>query len=125
MNPPTLSLLAMSLNAPVDIKHRASQDFSNNKLTSSQFVQCLASPRYLNNLAVQKYFENPAFVAYLNYLQNWSHPPYTKFLNYPGPTLKNLELLQQERFRKDILDGNFVARLEQEVYEKGLKGPGS
>jgi mediator of RNA polymerase II transcription subunit 31 len=99
--------------------------FPNNKLTLFQFVQCLASPRYLNHLAVQKYFENPAFVAYLNYLQYWSHPPYTKFLNYPGPTLKNLELLQQERFRKDIMDGNFVATLEQEVYEKGLKGPGS
>jgi mediator of RNA polymerase II transcription subunit 31 len=72
-----------------------------------------------------KYFEDPAFVAYLNYLQYWSLPPYTKYLNYPGPTLRNLELLQQERFRQDILSPDVVGRLFTEGLEKGMKGPPS
>ena len=33
---------------------------------------------------------------------------------YPGPTLKALELLQQEQFRKDILRPDVVERLATE-----------
>ncbi|CZS98599.1 hypothetical protein WAI453_001954 [Rhynchosporium graminicola] len=90
-----------------------------------EFVQALASPFYLNHLASQKYLEDPAFIAYISYLQYWQHPPYAKFLNYPGPTLKNLELLQQERFRADILSPEIVAKLFEEGVKKGLEGPGS
>lgn len=32
-------------------------------------------------------------------------------MTYPGPTLKALELLQQERFRKDVLSPETVGRL--------------
>ena len=35
---------------------------------------------------------------------------------YPGPTLRALELLQQEQFRKDILIPETVNRM----YEEGL-----
>ncbi|KAG0651659.1 Mediator complex subunit 31 [Hyphodiscus hymeniophilus] len=79
-----------------------------------EFVQSLASPSYLNHLAVHKYFEQPGFVEYLRYLQYWTRPPYLKYLQYPGPTLKNLELLQQARFRTEILDINVVASLAEE-----------
>jgi mediator of RNA polymerase II transcription subunit 31 len=57
---------------------------------------------------------HPPFIAYLNYLMYFSQPPYTKYLNYPGPTLKNLELLQSERFRKEVLSPEVVARLAEE-----------
>lgn len=90
-------------------------------LTILQFVQSLASPYYLNHLAVHKYFEQPAFVEYLRYLQYWSHPPYLKYLQYPGPTLKNLELLQQERFRTQILDVNVVATLAREGVKASIE----
>ncbi|TAQ84656.1 hypothetical protein B7494_g7031 [Chlorociboria aeruginascens] len=86
-----------------------------------EFVQSLASPLYLNHLAVMKYFESPSFVEYLKYLQYFSQPPYSKFLMYPGPTLKNLELLQQERFRQDILSPDVVARLIEEGIKKGTE----
>ncbi|RDW92570.1 hypothetical protein BP5796_01964 [Coleophoma crateriformis] len=79
-----------------------------------EFVQSLASPYYLNHLAMQKYLESPPFIAYLKYLQYFASPPYTKFLNFPGPTLKNLELLQQERFRKDILSLQVVQAMVEE-----------
>ncbi|KAI1485530.1 mediator of RNA polymerase II transcription subunit 31 [Biscogniauxia mediterranea] len=79
-----------------------------------EFVQALANPYYLNHLASQKLLNEPAFVAYLAYLRYWSRPPYVKYLNYPGPTLKNLELLQEEKFRQDIISPELVQALAAE-----------
>ncbi|KAJ8127284.1 hypothetical protein O1611_g6350 [Lasiodiplodia mahajangana] len=79
-----------------------------------QFVQSLANPFYLNHLASLKLLNDPAFIAYLAYLQYWSRPPYIKYLNYPGPTLKHLELLQEERFRQDIISPELVQALAAE-----------
>ncbi|KAF2963408.1 hypothetical protein GQX73_g10163 [Xylaria multiplex] len=79
-----------------------------------EFVQSLANPFYLNHLASQKLLNDPAFVAYLAYLQYWSRPPYIKYLNYPGPTLKHLELLQEERFRQDIISPELAQALAAE-----------
>ncbi|KAM7205283.1 mediator of RNA polymerase II transcription subunit-like protein [Rhypophila sp. PSN 637] len=79
-----------------------------------EFVQSLANPQYLNHLASRKYLSEPAFVNYLAYLQYWTRPPYLKYLTYPGPTLKHLELLQQERFRQDIINPELVNRLVEE-----------
>ncbi|KAK8061402.1 hypothetical protein PG994_007768 [Apiospora phragmitis] len=76
-----------------------------------QFVQSLANPFYLNYLASQKLLSEPTFVAYLDYLQYWNKPPYLKFLTYPGPTLKHLELLQQEKFREEIISPELVQHL--------------
>lgn len=86
-------------------------------LSRPQFVQALANPQYLNHLASQKLLVQPPFIAYLAYLQYWNKPPYVKYLTYPGPTLRHLELLQQERFRQDILSPDLVQRL----MEEGLK----
>ncbi|KAI1881726.1 hypothetical protein JX265_000552 [Neoarthrinium moseri] len=79
-----------------------------------EFVQSLANPFYLNHLASQKLLSEPAFVEYLKYLQYWSKPPYLKYLTYPGPTLKHLELLQQERFRQEIISPELVHLLAAE-----------
>ncbi|GKU12098.1 unnamed protein product [Fusarium langsethiae] len=82
-----------------------------------EFVQSLANPAYLNHLASQKLLNQPAFVAYLAYLQYWSKPPYLKYLTYPGPTLRHLELLQQETFRQQIISPDVVRAL----IEEGMK----
>ncbi|EOA90106.1 Mediator of RNA polymerase II transcription subunit 31 [Exserohilum turcicum] len=76
-----------------------------------EFVQCLANPVYLNFLAQQKTLDRPDFVAYLAYLQYFQQPQYARFLHHPGPTLRALQLLQQERFRQDILAPGLVDRL--------------
>jgi mediator of RNA polymerase II transcription subunit 31 len=94
-------------------------------LTVPQFVQSLANPPYLQHLASLKFLENPAFIAYLAYLQYWQHPPYSQYLMYPGPTLKNLELLQQERFRTDILSPDTVMRLMEEGAKSAAEWPSS
>ncbi|KAF2850159.1 mediator of RNA polymerase II transcription subunit 31 [Plenodomus tracheiphilus IPT5] len=85
-----------------------------------EFVQCLANPVYLNYLAQQKTLDKPDFVAYLGYLQYFKEPKYAKFLHHPGPTLWALELLQQERFRKEILSPLLVDRLTLEGLRNAL-----
>ena len=87
-----------------------------------EFVTALSSPLYLNHLASTKLLVNPSFVAYLSYLRYWSRPEYIKYLAYPGPTLKALELLQEERFRQDILSPDVVARLMKEELESAGMG---
>ena len=89
--------------------------FRNPKLTwRQQFVQSLANPQYLNYLASRKFLANPAFVAYLEYLQYWTRPPYLKYLTFPTSTLKMLELLQQEKFRQDIISPDLAHAMMME-----------
>ncbi|KAI4102969.1 MAG: hypothetical protein LQ345_007352, partial [Seirophora villosa] len=79
-----------------------------------EFVQSLANPYYLNHLASQKVIQDPSFTEYLHYLQYFTQPTYTRYLSYPAPSLKALQLLQQEKFRQDILSPDVVARLADE-----------
>lgn len=44
------------------------------------------------------------------------------FFSYPGPTIRALELLQQERFRKDILIPETVARMAEEGLQASADG---
>ncbi|KAK4136913.1 mediator of RNA polymerase II transcription subunit 31 [Trichocladium antarcticum] len=82
-----------------------------------ELVQSLANPQYLNYLASRKFLTNPAFVAYLDYLQYWTRPPYLKFITYPAATIKILELLQEEKFREEIISPD----LAQGLMVEGMK----
>lgn len=82
-----------------------------------EFVTALASPLYLNHLASLKLLTHPPFIAYLSYLRYWSRPEYVKYLAYPGPTLRALELLQEEQFRTDIISPDLVAQMMKEGVE--------
>ncbi|KAI4186296.1 MAG: hypothetical protein L6R41_003566 [Letrouitia leprolyta] len=86
-----------------------------------EFVQSLANPYYLNHLASQKLLQDPAFIEYLKYLQYFTRAEYARYLSYPAPTLKALELLQQEKFRQDILSPDMVARLAEETHASSIK----
>ncbi|KAL8806849.1 MAG: hypothetical protein Q9182_001109 [Xanthomendoza sp. 2 TL-2023] len=100
------------------VSHTSVQTFDRHDF---QFVQALANPFYLNHLASQKLLQDSAFIEYLKYLQYFTQPEYTKYLLYPGPTLKALELLQQEKFRQDILSPEIVARLAEETLLSSIK----
>ncbi|OQR95068.1 mediator of RNA polymerase II transcription subunit 31 [Achlya hypogyna] len=71
-----------------------------------EFIQCLASPSYLNHLAINRYFEDPAFLNYLAYLKYWKRPEYAKYINYPH-ALTFLDLLDDEKFRQMIAHDSF------------------
>lgn len=86
-----------------------------------EFVQSLSNPAYLNHLAATKVLQDPAFVNYLSYLQYFAQPEYVKYLSYPGPTLRVLELLQEERFRAEVLDPAVVEALGREWREGWIK----
>ncbi|KAG9243732.1 mediator of RNA polymerase II transcription subunit 31 [Calycina marina] len=88
-----------------------------------EFVQSLGSPAYISHLAAQKYFEQPAFVAYLKYLLYFNQPPYLQYLLFPGPTLKNLELLQEESFRTNILRSDVTQALIEEGRKAAVEWP--
>jgi mediator of RNA polymerase II transcription subunit 31 len=77
---------------------------------------------YLHHLASQKYFENEEFVNYLAYLLYFQEPKYLKYLQYPGPTLRALELLQEERFRRDLLNPAVPAAMIAEGFEAATAG---
>ncbi|KAG7670665.1 hypothetical protein KSW81_003221 [Nannochloris sp. 'desiccata'] len=64
-----------------------------------EFVQCLASPHYLNFLAQSRYLDDPAFLAFLEYLKYWKQPEYARFILYPH-AIYFLDLLQQADFRR-------------------------
>ena len=95
-----------------------------------EFVLSLANPYYLSHLAVTYPYllnkpastgKNPnidedsdadRFAFYLAYLYKyWRTPKYSKYLSHPGAVLRNLELLQQENFRRDIIRPDVIARL--------------
>lgn len=87
-----------------------------------EFVLCLAVPGYLLHLAhtfphllvppdTQSLNIKPddsdsaRFSRYLKYLNDyWRKPEYAQFLTHPGTVLRNLELLQQEQFKKDLVN---------------------
>ncbi|KAM0802085.1 SOH1-domain-containing protein [Usnea florida] len=83
-----------------------------------EFVTMLSSPLYLNHLASLKLLQAPDFQAYLAYLAYWTRPEYVKFLSYPGPTIRALELVREERFREEILSPEVVGALMRE----GVRG---
>ena len=96
-----------------------------------EFVLSLSNPYYLSHLAsvyphllisaaadptststTPSDSDASRFAAYLAYLYSyWRTPQYSKYLSHPGAVLRSLELLQQERFRKDIIKPDVIAKL--------------
>ncbi|KAI7657109.1 hypothetical protein KC318_g11991 [Hortaea werneckii] len=87
-----------------------------------EFVQALSNPLYVHYLATQKLFEDDAFIRYLDYLQYFREPKYMRFLQYPGPTLRMLDLLQQDQFRKDAISPALIDDLVRTGFEASTAG---
>jgi len=107
---------------PVPLSHRFTLEL--------EFVLCLSNPQYLQYLAITyphllnkpqhaanvEDSDAACFARYLKYLYNyWRTPEYVQYLTHPGATLRNLELLQHEQFRKDVIRPDIIAKL----YEMG------
>ncbi|KAG9120980.1 suppressor of hpr1 [Ceratobasidium sp. 392] len=81
-----------------------------------EFVQALANPFYLENLASEGLLDDPTFINYLGYLQYWREREYARFIVYPH-CLHYLELLQHEQFRKELKNPLTRMRLEHYQFE--------
>jgi mediator of RNA polymerase II transcription subunit 31 len=106
-----------------------------------EFVLCLSNPHYLQYLAVNypHLLNKPAashnnsdledsdaarFARYLKYLYAyWRTPQYAKYLTHPGATLRNLELIQQEQFRKDMIRPDVIAKLFETEVRQSAQHP--
>ena len=87
-----------------------------------EFVLSLSNPYYLQHLATSyphlftssSSSNNSAqkFSAYLTYLHTyWSLPQYAKFLTHAPAVLHTLKLLQEERFRREVIRPDVVEAL--------------
>ncbi|RIA81573.1 SOH1-domain-containing protein [Glomus cerebriforme] len=85
-----------------------------------EFIQCLANPWYLNNLAQKEYFEDPAFINYLEYLKYWKRPEYAKFIIYPH-SLYFLDLLQNPQFREHLKNYEVATEIHSKQYYHWMK----
>ena len=110
-----------TMQPPTPLSHRFTVEL--------EFVLCLSNPYYLQYLAVNfpHLLDKPTsthaldemqdsdaarFARYLKYLYDyWRSPAYVKYLTYPLATLRNLEMLQVEQFRKDIIRPDVIAKL--------------
>jgi mediator of RNA polymerase II transcription subunit 31 len=84
-----------------------------------EFVQALANVDYVAHLARQNVFDDPQFVAYLDYLRYWTRAEYARHLQYPQ-CLRVLELLQRASFREALKNGQFVDYMKQQQYLQWL-----
>ena len=100
-----------------------------------EFVLCLSNPFYLQYLATTyPHLLNPPpassittttispaipddtdaalFSRYLSYLYTyWRTPEYSQYLTHPAAALRNLQLLQSEEFRRDLIRPDIIAKL--------------
>ncbi|CAG8565276.1 16252_t:CDS:2 [Funneliformis mosseae] len=85
-----------------------------------EFIQCLANPWYLNDLAQKEYFEDQTFLNYLEYLKYWKRPEYAKCIIYPH-ALHFLDLLQNHKFREYLKDYDVASEIHSNQYYHWLK----
>ncbi|CAK92535.1 unnamed protein product (macronuclear) [Paramecium tetraurelia] len=79
-----------------------------------EFVQLLANPQYIYQLATKQYFEDDQFVNYLQYLLYFKRPEFLKYIKYPV-CIKMLDCLQNEEFRLQMKDRNFADKISKQI----------
>jgi len=99
--PPSKPRTTKAAAAPPQQHHHALPDDETRFILELEFVQCLANADYLHWLALNKYLDDPAFVAFLRYLSYWRRPEYARFLVYPQ-ALAILELLGRAEVRREV-----------------------
>ncbi|ERF70564.1 hypothetical protein EPUS_07861 [Endocarpon pusillum Z07020] len=136
-----MSTTTVPLSSPSNTTATAPKPPSPRFTLELEFVLSLSNPYYLSHLALTyPHLLNPPkdskpsakpsnstsrpepepepesdatkFASYLSYLYSyWRKPEYARFLTHPGATLRNLELLQQEQFRRDMIRPDVIEKL--------------
>lgn len=104
------------MNFGEDIERVGASKFLMNRFRMElEFVQCLCNPYYLHHLHQEGYFDDPEFLKFLDYLEYWRAPKYSKYLLYPQ-CLNILGLLKSESFVKSLADLQAVELLVGQQY---------
>lgn len=73
------------------------------------------SPSRVADLATKGYFDDPAFLGYLDHLAYWTRPEYAKFVHYPH-ALYFLDQLKRPAFRRAMANPRAVEHVFQQQY---------
>ena len=92
--------------------------------TELEFVQSLGNVKYLQHLAVNGYMSDPHFLAYLDYLQYWTRPPYLTHIAYPH-ALFFLQHLRNPEFRAGLFNPAYVESVHRQQFYGWVKGAAS
>ncbi|KAG8930383.1 suppressor of hpr1 [Tulasnella sp. 417] len=97
--------------------HASEERTANRELFSLEleFVQALASPFYLYNLAVEGYLDDPVFLNYLKYLGYWKEKEYARFIITSPPRLASTPKLSEcgeKAGDSDVLEPLSIRTLE-------------
>jgi len=79
-----------------------------------EFVQALSNVRYLHYLAINKFFADSAFMAYLASLRYWKDPEYARLLQFPQCLAFLDNLLENEEFRSQLGQAEFIDFVHQQ-----------
>ncbi len=77
-------------------------------LKDLEFLQNLTNIRYLQHLALNRYFDDPNFIEYLKYLRYFKQPQYSMFVYYPECYDFLDALIEKPSFRENLLNDHFV-----------------
>ncbi len=76
-----------------------------------EFLQSLTNHQYLKHIRDEGYFEQPAFVNYLQHLTYWRKPEFLKYLRVPR-CLDLLDSLLNPDVRAELKNDKFLFSLE-------------
>jgi mediator of RNA polymerase II transcription subunit 31 len=91
-----------------------------------EFVQLLCNMKYLQFLAQNKYFQDEKFMLYLEYLRYWKQPEYCVLLSYPQCLAFLDNLIDNERFRTELMQPAFIDYAHQQqgfAWQLGYQPP--
>lgn len=81
-----------------------------------EFIQSLASPRYLHHLANQNYLRDEKFLQFLRYLKYWKQPEYAIYITYPHCFFFLDLLCDNEVFRNELGKVEFQNFVHQQQF---------
>lgn len=116
-NPRYLHRACPTLN-PLRLPRPRSRHAGARRLTdvAPALTRVLPFSRRHADLAKEKYLDDPAFVAYLEYLRYWERPEYARFIHYPH-ALFFLDQLQRKEFRRAMANPRAVEHVfSQQFY---------
>jgi mediator of RNA polymerase II transcription subunit 31 len=80
-------------------------------LIELEFVQNLSNAKYLSYLAQNKYFQDPSFMEFLRYLRYFKEPEYLRHLIFPACLPFLDALIDNPRFRQELLSPVFIEHI--------------
>lgn len=101
----------------IDTHNNSQQNLPKNRFELElEFIQSLASPRYLHHLANQNYLRDEKFLQFLQYLKYWKQPEYANYITYPHCFFFLDLLCDSETFRNELVNMEFQNFVHQQQF---------